>query len=173
MFIFYGVKDVWAIAFIFSFFYPFLDWVLLGQSLHSPTEPIISISMTVGLLATDPTISLHVAYYNFISLFISYYLMGLWADTPTVPANFFINLLLRASLAHFPYLYLFWTLLANIPAVPAHFTTSYWASSAYLLLLYLFYFHGLFARFFWLPRPNYHIFTSYYFSGLLAFKLTQ
>ena len=125
------MKDVWAIVLIFSFFYPFLDWVLLGQSLHSPTEPIISISMTVGLLATDPTISLHVAYSNFISLFISYYLMGLWADTPTVPANFFINLLLRASLAHFPYLYLFWTLLANIPAVPAHFTTSYWASLAY------------------------------------------
>ena len=31
VFIFYGVKDVWAIVFIFSFFYPFLDWVLLGQ----------------------------------------------------------------------------------------------------------------------------------------------
>ena len=154
-------------------FTPFWTGCCLDKSLHSPVKPIITFSMTVGLLATDPTISLHVAYYNFISIFISYYPVGLWADTPTVPTHFFINLLLRASLAHFPHLYLFWALLANIPAVPAHFTTSYWASLAYLLLLYLFCFHGLFARFFWLPRPNYDIFTSYYFLGLLAFKLTQ
>ena len=30
--------------------------------------------------------------------------------------------------------------------------------------------NGLFARFFGLPQPNYHIFTSYYSSSLLAFK---
>ena len=184
--------------------------------------------------------------------------MGLWVDTFTVPTHFFINLLLRASLAHFPHLYIFWALLANIPAVPAHFTTSFFglscpiyffftsftlmcflldssgflgpittslpllgfvsqhsccaspfhyfipqASSAYLLLLISFtpmgfllnflgflglittslpllsfvgqhfYSHGRFARFFGFPWPNYHIFTSYYFSSLLAFKPPQ
>jgi len=72
---------------------------------------------------------------------------------------------------HFPHLYLFWALLANIPVVLAHFIL--WASSAHLLLLYLFYSYGLFAKSFRLLRPNYHIFTSYYFSGLLAFKPTQ
>ena len=62
---------------------------------------------------------------------------------------------------HFPHLYLFWTLLANIPAVPAHFPHPYIfraflanipampthfilrASLAHLLLLYLFYSHRL------------------------------
>ena len=42
-------------------------------------------------------------------------------------------------LAHFPYSYLFWVLLANIPTVPIHFII--WASSAHLLILYLFYSH--------------------------------
>ena len=40
-------------------------------------------------------------------------------------AHFFINLLLRASLAHFPHLYLFWALLANIFVVLVYFTTSF------------------------------------------------
>ena len=51
--------------------------------------------------------------------------MGLWVDALAVPAYFFINLLLRVSLAHFPYLYLFWALLANIPAVPTHLIISF------------------------------------------------
>ena len=84
--------------------------------------------------------------------------MGLQADAPAMPV-------------HFLHLYLFWALLANIPAVPAHFIP--WASSAYLLLFYLFYSHAFFAKSFGLSQPNYHIFTSYYFSGLLAFRLTQ
>ena len=64
--------------------------------------------MIVGLLATNPIISLHCIYYRFTSLFISYYPTGLQADVPAMLAHFFINLLLRASLAHFPHLCLFW-----------------------------------------------------------------
>ena len=43
----------------------------------------------------------------------------------------------------------------------------------YFFFFYLFYSYGLFASSFGLPQPNYHILTSYYFSGLLAFKPTQ
>ena len=73
-----------------------LSWTLcyLDKSLYLPTELIISFSMTVSLLATDYTISLHHACYNFTSLFISCYPMGLWVDTPAIPTHFFINLLL-------------------------------------------------------------------------------
>ena len=84
--------------------------------------------------------------------------MGLRADAP-------------AMSVHFLHLYFFWALLANIPAGPAHFIPR--ASSAYLLLFYLFYSYGFFAKSFGIYRPNYYIFTSYYFSGLLAFRLTQ
>jgi len=126
--------------------------------------------MTVGLLATNPALSLHHVCYNFTSLFISYYAMGLRVDVPVVPAHFFINLLLRVSLVHFPHLYLFW-LVGNIPAVPTHFYYFIpWASSAHLFPLYLFYSYGIFAKFFGLLWSNYYIFTSYYFLGLLAFK---
>ena len=40
--------------------------------------------------------------------FISKYPVGLWADVPIMSAHSSINLLLRASLAHFPHFYLFW-----------------------------------------------------------------
>ena len=94
------------------------------------------------------------------------------ADAPTVPAHFFINLLLRASLAHFPYLYLFWALLANILIVPTHLIISflrlpwpiYFSYTSFTLM-------GFFVRSSGLSRPNYHILTSYYFLGLLSFKL--
>ena len=170
----------------------------------------------VGLLTTELAVSLHGVGHNFTSLFISCYPVGLRADASAVLAHFFINLLLKAFLAHFPHLYLFCALLANIPAVLAHFTTSFLgfprpiyffftsftpigflldssgflgpittslpllgfvgqhsccaspfhhiiprASSTHLLLLYLFYSHRLFTRFFGLPWPNCHIFTSF------------
>ena len=118
--------------------------------------------------------------------------MGLQADAPAVPANFFINLLLRASLAQFSHLYLFWALLASILAMLAYFIP--WVFSAHLFILYLFYSHGLLLnhlgflspiphpyllftfRSYWplsqpneftnlfpgLPRPIYFLCTSYY-----------
>ena len=49
--------------------------------------------------------------------------MGLWVNA-------------LAMLVHFPHLYLFWNLLANIPIVPTHFIPR--ASLAHLLLFYLF-----------------------------------
>ena len=62
--------------------------------------------------------------------------MGLQADAPTMPV-------------HFPYLHLFWALLANIPIVLAHFIP--WAFSSHLLPFYLFYSHELFSKSFGLP----------------------
>ena len=45
MFIFCGVKDVWAFGLMFSAFHPFLDWALLGQKalifLLSPCFPFL------------------------------------------------------------------------------------------------------------------------------------
>ena len=88
-----GLGIAWAKAFIF------------------PPSPCFSFSTTVGLLATNFAISLHHECYNFTSLFISCYLVGLWTDAPVVSTLFFINLLFRASLAHLPHLYLFRALL--------------------------------------------------------------
>ena len=97
--------------------------------------------MSVGLLAVDPAIPLHYACYSITFPFYFLLPISLRADAPTVPAHFFINILLKASLAHFPHLYLFWALLANIPTVPTHFIPR--AYLAHLLPLYLFYSHGL------------------------------
>ena len=99
----------------------------------------------MGLLAIDPAISLRRPYYDFASPFISCYLVGLQADSLAVPTHFFVNLLLRASLAHFSRLYLFWALLANIPTVPTHFTTSFLG----------------------LSQPVYFLLTSFTFMGFL------
>ena len=63
--------------------------------------------MIVDLLTTNPTILLHRACYSFTSLFTSYYPVGLEVDVLAVLTHIFINLFLRASLAHFPHLYLF------------------------------------------------------------------
>ena len=106
---------------------------------------MFSFFVSVGLLAIEPAISLHRTCYNFISPFISCYLMGLQADAPTMPAHFFIHLLLRTSLTHFSHLYTFWALLANILVVPAHFTTSFLG----------------------LPQPVYFFFTSFTPMGFL------
>ena len=80
--------------------------------------------MTVVLLAINPTIPLHCVCYNFVFLFTSYYPMSLRVDVPAISTYFFINPLLRASLAHLPYLYLFWacwpTFLPCQPILPLY-----------------------------------------------------
>ena len=86
---------------------------------------MFSFSISIGLLAIEPAISLHRACYSFTSFFISCYPMGLQANAPAAPTHFFIHLLLKASLAYFSHLYLFWALLANIAAMPTHFTASF------------------------------------------------
>ena len=124
-----GVYLLWCEGCVGFWAHIFLPFTLsytgrcLGESPHLPTEPMFSFSMTMDLLVTDPVISLHRACCNFTSLFISCYPVGLWANALAVPAHFFINLLLSASLAHFSHLCLFWALLANIPTMPTHFTT--------------------------------------------------
>ena len=66
-----------------------------------------------------------------------------------MPTHFFINLLLKASLANFSHFYIFWALLANIPAVPVHFTTSFLK----------------------LPQHVYFFLTSFTFMGFLLDSL--
>ena len=123
IFISCGVKDVWTFGPMIPTFHPFLGLgVAWAKALSSPCFFFL---VSVGLLAIDPAISLHRTCYSFTSLFISCYPVGLRANAPTVPAHFFINFLLIASLTHFPYLYHFWALLANIPTVPAHFIISF------------------------------------------------
>ena len=139
----------------------------LGKSPHLPAKPMFSFSMSMGFLVIDPVISLCRACYSFTFPFIACYSVGLRTNAPVVLAYFFINLLLRTPKAHFSHLFLFWALLASIPVVLAH----YFIPQAFLTRLlpfYLFYSYELFARIFGLPRPNYHIFTSYYLFGLIG-----
>lgn len=133
-----GLLGPWSLPFILS-----LDWALLGRRPYRAHVFSFLCLWAFWLLILS---------YHFIapaivfaSLFISCYPVGLRANAPTVPAHFFINLLLRASLTHFPYNYLFWALLANIPTLPAHFIIS-------------------FIRF---PRPIYFFFIFFTLMGFL------
>ena len=135
-----GVYLLWherCVSFLGSCSLPFTPWTrcCLDKNLHLSTKPMLSFSMTMGLLATDLAISFYRAYYSFTSLFISCYLVGLRADAPAMLAHFFISFLVKASLAYFPHLYLFWAWLAYIPVILAHFTTSFLGLS---LPIYLF-----------------------------------
>ena len=142
----------------------------LGRSHHLPSEPIFFFLAFVGLLA--------IAFpYHFI--------------VPTIALPSFRFMLHRGlvgcrvnplpcqfSAQGFPSP--LFTFLPLLGFIGQHFcSTSPFhhfiprVSSAHLLPLYLFYSHGFFARFFGLPWPNYHLFTSLYFLGLLAFKPTH
>jgi len=94
-----------------SYFLPFIpSWTeyCSGITLHLLASPCFLFSMIVSLLTTDPTILFRRACYTFTSLFTSYYPVGLQVDVLAMLTHFFINLFLKASLAHFPHLYLFW-----------------------------------------------------------------
>ena len=171
IFISCGMMDVWAFGPMFPTFYPFLGLgVACAKALPSPCFFFL---VSVCLLAIDLAISLYRACYSFSSLLISCYPVDLRAYAPTMPAHFFINLLLRASLANFSYIYLFWGLLAKFLLCQPISLFRFRTSLTHLFFLYLFYSHGLFARSFGLPWLNYYILTSYYFLDLLAFKPTQ
>ena len=122
----------------------------LGKCLHLFAEPMFSSLASMGLLIIDPAISLYRAYFNFTFPSTSCYPVNLWADISIMPIHFFINFLLKVLLAHFPHLYLFWALLANIPTVPTHFTTSFLG----------------------LPRSIYLFFTSFTLIGFLLDSLS-
>ena len=155
----YGVKDIWAFRLMFSAFHLFfglgIAWVEALSFLPSPCSLISCVRGPLGWESCHAT-----------SLFLLYYYLSFISS---LPVGLRANAL--AVLVHFSHLYLFWALLANIPVVLAHFISR--ASLAHLFLFYLFYFHGLFSKYSGFPWPNYHSFNSYYFSGLLAFKLTQ
>ena len=98
-----------------------LDWALLWcRPFLSCLAHILFFPMFVGFLL----LILPCSYYIIISILFPCYL---WAYRPMLLP------------VHFPHLFFFWALFDHIPAVPAHFIP--WASSAYLLLLYLFYSH--------------------------------
>ena len=150
-----GLAVAWAKALIFllSPFFPFLHpWA--SRLLILPYHFIV------------PTIALH-----FLLLHDSPWTCGLMflPHQPTSSSIFCLGLL-RPTFTSLPLLGFVGR--HSYCASPFHYFIP-WASSAFLLHLYLFYFHGLFVRSFGLPRSNYHIFISYYFLGLLAFMLTH
>ena len=118
-----GVKDVWAFGLMSPTFHPFLGlgiaWVKALIFLPSLCS---FFPVSVGLFAMDPTTPFHHACYSIISLLYFLFPVGLQADALAVPA-------------HFPHLYFFWALLANIFVVLAHFILRVF--SAHILLLFL------------------------------------
>ena len=109
--------------------------------------------------------------YDFGSLWVSFQNCPLACQ---LPSHFLVNFLLKAS-----HSYLFTSLpLLGFVGKHSWCTNPFYyvilqAFSTHLVPFYLFYSHGLFAKSFGLPKPNYHIFTSYYYLGLLAFGPTH
>ena len=161
-----GCVGFWAhIPYLLS-----LLWIgrCLDKDPHLPVEPMLSVSVSMRLLFLPyhfivPTIAL--PSFRFV---LHRGLVGCRVNP--LPCQF--------SAQGFPSpLFTFLPLLGFIGqhfccTSPFHHFISR-ASLAHLLPLYLFYSHGFFARFFGLPRPNYHLFTFLYFLGLLAFKSTH
>ena len=115
----------WAYGLTFSTFHLFFGLgIALVQALSFLPGPYPLLSYVCGLPAANPAMLLHCSYYIIISILFPCYL---WAYRPMLLP------------VHFPHLFFFWALFDHIPAMPAHFIP--WASSAYLLLLYLFYSH--------------------------------
>ena len=160
-----------------SFFLPFIpSWnrCCLGKNFHLPAEPMLHSLWPWAFLATNPAILLYCVYYNFAFLFISYHPVDLQANVPAISTHFFIKPLLRASLAHFPRLYLFWAYwLIFLPCQPilpfyslgffSPFITSLTLFTPMGLLLNSLGFLGLFTML--LPLIT--------FLGLLAIKLAH
>ena len=166
----YGLLDLCSLPFI-----PFWTRRCFGKSPHLPTKPmLLFFLLSVGLLAIDPVVSLNRVCYNFTFLFTLCYLVRLWADVPAVPTHSFVNLfclgLLRPTFHIFTFFGLCWP--KFLLCQPFHYFIPQ-TSSVHLLPLYLFYSHELLARSSVLLGPNYHIFTSYYFLGFLAFRPTH
>ena len=78
-----GLLDLYSLPFT-----PSWTGCCLDKSLHLPVEPMLSFPMTMGLLTTDPTVSLHHACYSFTTLFISGYPVGLRVDAPAMLPHF-------------------------------------------------------------------------------------
>ena len=154
---------------------PFLRLgITWAKSPHFPVGPVFSLFVSVSLLAIDPTISLHCACYSFTSFFHFLLPRGFvdWCScrvSPLLHQSFTQGFLGPLSLS-LPLLGFVGQ--HSCCASPFHYLIPR-VSSAHLLLLYLFYSHGLFTKFFGLPQPNYYISTFYYFSRLLALKLAH
>ena len=169
-------------------FTPSLGWALLGwRPSPSCLDHVLFFLMFVGLLVEDLAMSLHCSFYIITSLsfLIICGLMG-WCSCHASPLTIalpFLGFIGQHSYYSNPFhssgflgpftsslpLSLLWAFLLNPLGFLSLITTSlplitfqaYWPLSQ----------PNEFANSF--PRLNYHIFTSYYFSGLLAFKPTQ
>ena len=142
----------------------------LGKSYHLLVEPIFSFLASVAFLAIAPAMSFHRAWYSFVllllhvlSCFMFYH--GLVVNTLSCKFS-------AQGFSGLPFTSL--PLLGFVGqhsccTSPFHYVIL-WAFLAHLLLLYLYYSHGLFAKSFGLPRSNYHIFTSHYYLDLLGFR---
>ena len=123
------------------------DWALLGCR-PFPSCLAHLLSCVHGLIGWKPChATALLLLYHYLS-FISLLPMSLRANVSIIPVHSPHPYLFWALLAnipvvptHFPCPYLYWILRANIPVVPTHFIHR--ASSAHLLLPYLFYSHGL------------------------------
>ena len=156
MFNSYSVKDIWAFGLTFSIFYLSfrlgIAWVQVLSFLLSPSSYLCSWAYWLGILpchCISPAISLPLFY------FLVTYGLTSWCFCHASPL--FTSLpLLSLTGQH------------SCCASPFHSSGFFgpFTSSLTLLLPWVF------IKSFALPRPNYHIFTSYYFSGLLAFKPT-
>ena len=140
-------------------FTPSPGWALLGWR-PSPTclAHVPFFLVFVGLLVGDPVMLLHCSYYIITSILflITHGLMG---NAP-IPC--------RSTFHIFTSFGLYWpTFLLCQPISFLEFPRSIYFLFSSLTPI------RLFSKSFGFPWPNYHIFTSYYFSGLLAFKPTQ
>ena len=174
VFISYGVKDVWAFGLMFPAFHPFFGlgvaWAKALIFLLSPCFsflcPWASWLFILPRHFIVPAIILPSLYFV-----LPHELVG-WRSYCASP-------LLCQSFAQ-GFLGPLFTSLPLLGFIGQHSYCSspfrYFiprASLAHLLPLYLFYSHGLFARSFGLPWPNYHILISYCVLGLFAFRPTH
>ena len=173
VFIFCGMKDVWAFGLMFPAFYPFLDWALLRQRPSFFSRPHVFLSCIYPLLRLWAYWLLILSYHFIMSaLTLPSFLLRV---TPwTCSLVFLLCQPTSSSIS-----------CSGLPRPIFHIFTSFglcWAtfllcqpilllySLAHLLPPYLFNSHWLFTRFFGLPGPITYLYLLHLYL-LLLFRL--
>ena len=142
----------------------------LGKSLHLPTKPMFLFLVFVGLSTIASTISFHHAYYSFILLLLC---VKPWACDllyQSTSSSIFCSRLPRPTSHTLTSLRLCRLAFLLYQPISSFYPSGFLGPFTTSLPLL---FPWLFAKSFGLPQPNYHIFTSHYFLGLLAFRPTH
>ena len=162
---FYGVKDIWAFGLMFSAFHLFfglgIAWARVIIFLPSQYSPFLC-PWPLGHC------SCHVIPPCLLWLcppFASRFCHGLTVSPPS--RKFFAQGFSDPLFTSLPLLGFVGQ--HSYCTSPFHYVILQ-ASPTHILPLYLYYSYGLFTKSFGLPRPNYHIFTSYCYLGLLALR---